>query len=493
MSNIRAAQKDAEHPRVAALGDRIRGLEAVFSCEGSAILTSPVELLFPGGTRVRVERESRFLGKDIGKKLMKRCEPAPFGVGKETHRDRRVRDGGQLLARDGALRVNGLDLVTTGILAEVHRALCPGDDQAPEAELYALNVYDERGHFVRHKDTPRDVEVFGTLVVCLPVPFLGGRLMLHHESTRAYDWGTSSAYYRSRDQAADHRVRWAAFYGDVDHEIERVRSGTRVTLTWLLRRGTRGKVAVNAPVASEDDLTRALAEAIADPTFVPLGGLLGIPTLHLYAATPGLARPAEAMSAATAERLKGRDRLVARAVARAGLQPRYRPYIFEDCANEAWRLSREPSDGETAIFDGSQLSGDELEEELPIERHVDHYDGDDVTWLVPPPWTKSCPSDAEPAQALLGELEYSGTGYFGNEGSDAAFYSAAALLFDVPTASERHLQHLAPPSATVTKGKVAKGKVAKGKVTKGKVTKAKVTKAKAKAKEGGNSRRAAQR
>ncbi len=54
---------------------------------------------------------------------MNRCSAAPFGVGAETRHDRRARDGGQFLAARGALRVAGLDLEESGILAEIHRAL----------------------------------------------------------------------------------------------------------------------------------------------------------------------------------------------------------------------------------------------------------------------------------------------------------------------------------------------------------------------------------
>ena len=107
-----------------------------------------------------------------------------------------MRDGGQLLARDGALRASGLDLSRTGILTEIRRTLCPGDEQDPVAELYALNVYGARGHFVAHKDTPRDPEVFGTLVVCLPVPFRGGGLVLHHDSIRRFEWETAFPHLR---------------------------------------------------------------------------------------------------------------------------------------------------------------------------------------------------------------------------------------------------------------------------------------------------------
>jgi hypothetical protein len=427
--------------RLADLAERVRDLEAVFSCSGTITLPAAVTLLFADGRSIRVVRENAWT-RSIGRKLMARCRPAPFGVGRKTHHDRRVRDGGQLLARGGALRASGLDLNGTGILTEIRRTLCPGDDQNPEAELYALNVYGARGHFVAHKDTPRDPDVFGTLVVCLPVPFRGGALVLHHGSIYRFEWeAADSCGLGQRDDA--YPVQWAAFYSDVDHEIEPVTAGTRVTLTWLLRRATADAPIPREPAASEADLEAELASALANPRFLPSGGLLGIPCAHLYAAASGRRPFAGALSKARASTLKGRDRLVALAALRAGLRARFRPYLFETCGEESWRLTRAPSNRERAIFRWERLGALELEDAMPIEHHADWYTDDDVTWILPPPWMPSQRHDssreAQPASEFLGEVEYSATNYFGNEGGDAAFYVCAALLLEVPSARKRAL------------------------------------------------------
>ena len=108
--------------RLADLAGRIRDLEAVFSCGGTITLPAPVTLFFADGRSIRVVRENAWT-RGIGRKLMARCQPASFGVGRKTYHDRRVRDGGQLLARDGTLHASGLDLSRTGILAEIRRTL----------------------------------------------------------------------------------------------------------------------------------------------------------------------------------------------------------------------------------------------------------------------------------------------------------------------------------------------------------------------------------
>ncbi|HZL19604.1 MAG TPA: hypothetical protein VFG23_17855 [Polyangia bacterium] len=116
-------------------------------------------------------------------------------------------------------------------------------------------------------------------------------------------------------------------------------------------------------------------------------------------------------------------------------------YLFETGANESWRLALAPTESEAAIFDENRLGARELEETMPIERHVDWDERDDVTWVLPPPWRERAEGDgtqdAEAARQLLGALEYSVTDYFGNEGSDVTFYVSAALLMDVPSARAR--------------------------------------------------------
>lgn len=85
---------------------------------------------------------------------------------------------------------------------------------------------------------------------------------------------------------------------------------------------------------------------------------------------------------------------------------------------------------EASAFRGSRITTFDIEQDLPIERYFDAWDGkdEDVMWIMPPPWERSEGSATE----LLGQPEYSQTGYFGNEGSDAAFYVSASLLITLP-------------------------------------------------------------
>lgn len=65
---------------------------------------------------------------------------------------------------------------------------------------------------------------FGTLVVCLPLAFGGGRLVVEQQARATFDWKARSYFGSSPEEEAG-RIRWAAFFGDVDHRIETVTSG----------------------------------------------------------------------------------------------------------------------------------------------------------------------------------------------------------------------------------------------------------------------------
>ncbi len=424
---------------LATLVERAQALDTIFACGGEVKLAAPLSLRGPRGKKLEVVERIGFRPSNVDKKLRAWCAPASFGDGAETRTDARVREGRQLYARDGALAVEGFDEALREILGQIRQSLCPHEAAPPIAELHSLNIYGRGGHFVAHKDTPREPRVFGTLVVCLPLAFRGGRLVVEQGSRAAFDWETRS-YFGSSPETEARRLRWAAFFGDVDHRIETVTSGCRATLTYELRRVPDSGAAVPPqPAEAEAAFTAALAEALAHPAFVSDGGTFGMPCLHLYA-VPTHERTLPGIES-LADELKGRDRLLAVALTRAGVVPRVVPYVFETCAGESWRLRRDASAREKQIFAQKRLKASSLERKLPIEFHADRNASDDVTWLVRPPWVSRYrePADGrpEPAVELLGQTEYSATDYFGNEASDVSFYASAAILFDVPPKSAR--------------------------------------------------------
>ncbi len=386
----------------------IHGVTAPFSCEGTCVPELPVTFVFRDKTRFAVTRaENAIEQKTELKPLLDRCKQAPFGDGKKTRYDRNVRNALQLKAEDGGFSIEGFDPESAGILKEIQRGLVPHDPNPISANLYAVNIYTDGGHFAPHKDTPRGNDMFGSLVICLPSRFRNGNLVLTHCGViERYDWGPAI-----EKQAKPNQLHWVAFFGDVDHQIERIWSGARVTLTYLLRRGECGSPMRD--VAGEDPAPRiqeAWQALLADKSFLPDGGILGYPCCHLYHQDARFQSEQSPIDQKSSTMLKGRDFLVAATSLQAGLKISFSPYMFENCADETWQLNRFPTSKEKSKL-GRQVDSSDLERALPI-RASSESDGDfGVTWLDPPPssdelrWQSQEARDPElPAAAHLSLL-----------------------------------------------------------------------------------------
>lgn len=441
----------------------LHGVTVPFHCEGTFVPQKPVTLVFKNQKTFTVVRAAAtYQQQNELRPLLKHCETAPFGAGKQTRYDRNVRDAFQLKAAGGALAVSNFDPETAGILQAIQRELAPRDPNPISAELYAVNVYTEGGHFAKHKDTPRGGDMLGTLVVCLPSQFRRGRLMLsHHGIVRRLDWGAEI-----ESQTEPNQLHWAAFFGDVDHEIEEVWSGARVTLAYLLRRGEGSSPGRDG--ADEHDMEPRVQAAwqglLADRSFLPEGGTLAYPCGHLYHQDARLQQEPSAITVQAMPMLKGRDQLVATSALAAGLEVTFHPYLFEDCGDSTWQLDRFPTRKEQSRL-GKRMDDDRLNRILPIRESVKE-DGDvALTWLDPRPSCDQATRRTDPddefevaAAAHLHACEYSPWGYFGNEASDSEFYIYAALHVEIPPLGEGPRPAGKAPKRAPAKRKPAKRK-----------------------------------
>jgi hypothetical protein len=425
------AQTTLENLRLA-----LHGVTSPFSCEGTFVPDKPVRLVFKDQTRFEVIRaKGLFDQKNELTPLLEHCKPAPFGEGKKTRHDRRVRDALQLNAENGGFTVEHFDPESAGILKKVQRQLVPHDPNPISAELYTVNVYTEGGHFAPHKDTPRGSDMFGTLVVCLPSQFANGKLVLSHRGVvQKFDWGRAIQAQKKPSQ-----LHWAAFFGDVDHQIERIWIGARVTLTYLLRRSAGGAPSRDA---AREEMAPRVQEAwralLEDQSFLPKGGTLAYPCCHLYHQDARFQRKQSAITKQSVTMLKGRDHLAAATALQAGLKVTFNPYMFENCADETWQLDRFPTRNEQSRL-GSQMDSSGLESTLPIRASSEQKGDFGVTWLEPRPsseetsWGSEKDDDSElPRAAHLHSCEYCPWGYFGNEGSEIDLYTYAALHITIP-------------------------------------------------------------
>ena len=423
----------------------VHGLRAPFTCGGTLVPEQPVTLCFPDKTQIPVLRATdTFEQERLLRPLVERCAVAAFGVGRKTRYDRTVRDALQIKAEGGALSVLHFDPAAAGVLEQIRRELVPQVTDALSAELYNLNVYPSGGHFVAHKDTPRGSDMLGTLVVCLPSQFANGAFVVkHHGVFQTYDWG-----HAIREQAEPTRIYWAAFFGDVDHQIERVWGGLRVTLTYLIRRGinTGGSAVPGREREALNTLVRReLRVLLDDRRFLAKGGTLAFPCSHLYHQDARFQRKQRPLSRQTVSALKGRDQKVAAAAMAEGLEVTLYPYMIETCADGTWQLEHFPTPREQAALD-DQMDPTDLENALAVRASSEDAGDFDVVWVDPPPHFNGQPTmypeiaegrphaaDSDlPALVHLHACEYSATGYFGNEGSDIDLYVYGALHVAIP-------------------------------------------------------------
>ena len=121
--------------------------------------------------------------------------------------------------------------------------------------------------------------MLGSLVVIYPTPHEGGELVLRHKDREWKIGAKSLTALRSTSSLA-----YVAFYSDIDHEVLKVTSGRRVTVTYNLylvnTASDASTVTSNPMCASNFQIT--LRNLLRDPTFLPDGGTLGFGLVHLY-------------------------------------------------------------------------------------------------------------------------------------------------------------------------------------------------------------------
>ncbi|MGH3203338.1 MAG: 2OG-Fe(II) oxygenase, partial [Streptosporangiaceae bacterium] len=178
------------------------------------------------------------------RKLLGLGQPARFGRGEETVTDLDVRDTWEIPKR--LVRAEWDDATLKDILATVKEELGLPNAAGLTADLHSLLVYETNQHFLAHQDSEKDDSMVGTLVVTLPSSYAGGELMVgHNEEWKAYQ-GSKTA------------LSLVAFYADCRHEVLRVRSGYRITLTYnlLLHGDTSCPAGDDGTVADLADLLR---------------------------------------------------------------------------------------------------------------------------------------------------------------------------------------------------------------------------------------------
>nr|XP_018907675.1 PREDICTED: uncharacterized protein LOC109037454 [Bemisia tabaci] len=166
------------------------------------------------------------LSPDDAQKIISLASPSPFGKKEETLVDESVRRCWELQPSQFSLKNPEwgeamsimLDSVKTGL------GILKGTGKI-SAELNKLLLYEPGAFFKAHTDSEKGPGMFATLVVCLPSPHEGGKLVLTHDNEK-YEFETALS--------SNFSTSYAAWYADICHEVLPVTSGYRLMLTYNL-------------------------------------------------------------------------------------------------------------------------------------------------------------------------------------------------------------------------------------------------------------------
>ncbi|KAL1744221.1 hypothetical protein HDZ31DRAFT_39161 [Schizophyllum fasciatum] len=225
------------------------------------------------------------------------CDRATFGRNQQDVLDETYRKAGKMDTSNFSTNFSP----PSSVLGLVRDELLERRNMRLVYSLYKLNVYGKDSFFKPHKDTPRGSCYFGTLIVIFPAPHEGGELVFDDGE---HEWTVDAASEILKD-GQPHLV-YAAFYGDVTHEVRKVTSGHRVTLTWNIFCENEYPEPPETPspvlLGYMDQPKQALSALLNDERLLPNGGYLGFGLRYLY--------PVEDRSWLNARYLRGGDAMI---------------------------------------------------------------------------------------------------------------------------------------------------------------------------------------
>ncbi|KAL7625336.1 hypothetical protein AAE478_004552 [Parahypoxylon ruwenzoriense] len=282
------------------------------------------------------------------------------------------------------------------------------------AEPYKLLLYEEGSFFKSHKDSEKAPGMIATLVICLPSKHDGGGVHLSH---------AGKSYVFETDKTSDFGLTSLAWFSDVTHEIEPLRSGYRLVLTYNVLQvgGTRMSASV---VGKQSSQLRSLLEKWRSGP-----EKLVYKLEHKYT-----------QSSLSLNNLKGRDRAVCQCLYEVGLETEFTIFLSKMTrtrrVDEEWYDEDDDDDNDTTeledikTHDGYALSRfmsledeeilgenlwkrtpDEIEEDFTVNEStpaIFTYH-DTVVIIVPTDQLSSCLSsyhhqlDPRSAMSLLGQ------------------------------------------------------------------------------------------
>jgi len=189
----------------------------------------------------------------MARKLCAVAQPARHGFKDQTRLDPRVRDTWEVARERIVIDAKRWQHALVRALERIRSELGLPRDSSLEVELHNLLVYARGQFFAAHQDSEKTDDMVGTLVVGLPSSFAGGEFVVEQHGRTLRAPGSAS------------ELEFVAFYADCHHQVNPVRSGHRIVLTWnlMLRRDAR-------PAVPPPEPPKVLAIAVRDYFAQPL-------------------------------------------------------------------------------------------------------------------------------------------------------------------------------------------------------------------------------
>lgn len=129
--------------------------------------------------------------------------------------------------------------------------------------------------------------MIGSLVIVYPTPHQGGELVLRHKD---HEWTFDASSLTSSQYTPS--LAYVAFYSDIEHEVLKITSGSRVTVTYSLYLAPPTAGLYNPHTTSVmqnlndiPNFQETLRRLLQKPEFLPGGGALAFNLTHLYPVT----------------------------------------------------------------------------------------------------------------------------------------------------------------------------------------------------------------
>ncbi len=156
------------------------------------------------------------------RQLIKLAQPALHGYKDETRLDRRVRDTFEINGRQLSIDEEAWQRRLQLQLEHLRHDLGLPEGRRLRAELHNLLIYGPGQFFVSHQDSEKNDAMVASLVVGLPSTFSGGAMIIEHHGEKTTVRGSAT------------RLGFTAFYADCQHQVQPVKQGYRLALTYNL-------------------------------------------------------------------------------------------------------------------------------------------------------------------------------------------------------------------------------------------------------------------